>query len=399
METKKIEKNKKVSCIYCGDSPTWHAYSYFGNFMAMMTEPMFKRTSRLLPNSLRMQIENVLKLLLIILIKLRIVTFSDDINKATTLRSKIIWEEAKSRGIPMRQLVVFGLPTDNYEARIGKKRIFFDSLPIPSKMIDLKTNWDDKFFLKQQLEKINLPIPKYVNVPVLKYNEDKILSQLGKPVIVKPRFGSRGRHTTTSIFTSNELKQSISLARKISPTVVVEEQIDGYVCRATCIDGKLAGFYRADAPTIVGDGKNTIKQLIELKNKNKQERISEFKVNNEILNHLNRLGYGLDSILPNEQKIKLTHRTGRLFGGETWEMLPELHPSFIPMLEKAALLTKLPVAGFDVIVPNPEAPALSQKWAFIECNTLPFIDLHYFALVGKPVNNIAGMVWDLWNKK
>ncbi len=397
METK--NKNKKVSCIYCGDSPTWHAYSYFGNMMAMITEPMFKRTSRLLPNTLRLQIENVLKLLLIIMTKLGFVTFSDDIEKSTTLRSKIIWEEAKARGIPMRQLVVFGLPTDNYEAKIGKKRIFFDSLPIPSAMIDLKTNWDDKFFLKQELAKINLPIPKFANVSIWGFDADKILERLGKPVIVKPRFGSRGRHTTTSIYTSDELKQAIKLARQLSPTVVVEEQINGYVCRATCIDGKLAGFYRADAPSIVGDGVHTIKELIEIKDKNRPDRIAEVKVNNEVLNYLNRLGYDLNTVLPEGEKTKLTHRTGRLFGGETREMLPELHPSFVPLFEQAARMTKLPVAGFDVIVPNPEEPADSQKWAFIECNTLPFIDLHYFALVGKPVNNITGMVWDLWNKK
>ena len=57
--------------------------------------------------------------------------------------------------------------------------------------------------------------------------------------------------------------------------------------------------------------------------------------------------------------------------------------------------TGLMVAGFDSIIPDPTQPADSQHWGIIECNTLPFIDLHYYALEGKP-QNIAGMIWDLW---
>jgi cyanophycin synthetase len=76
-------------------------------------------------------------------------------------------------------------------------------------------------------------------------------------------------------------------------------------------------------------------------------------------------------------------------------MVDEIHPSFIPFFEKAALVTGLSIAGFDSIIPDPTMDAYSQKWGIIECNTLPFIDLHYYALEGKP-RNIAGMVWDLW---
>jgi len=55
----------------------------------------------------------------------------------------------------------------------------------------------------------------------------------------------------------------------------------------------------------------------------------------------------------------------------------------------------LSVVGFDCIIPDPTKDANSQRWGIIECNSLPFIDLHYFALEGKP-KNIAGMIWDMW---
>ena len=77
-------------------------------------------------------------------------------------------------------------------------------------------------------------------------------------------------------------------------------------------------------------------------------------------------------------------------------MLDELHPSFIPILKRAADIVDLPVVGFDVIIPDPTKSADAQRWGIIECNTLPFIDLHYYALLGQP-KNIAGEIWDLWN--
>ena len=127
------------------------------------------------------------------------------------------------------------------------------------------------------------------------------------------------------------------------------------------------------------------------------DRVSKIEMTQEISEHMRRQGFDLAHVLPKDQKIALTHRTGRLFGGRTREMYNELHPSFVPILEKAAKLTKLPILGFDCIVIDPEKPQDTQRWGIIECNTLPFIDLHYFALEGKP-QNIAGMIWDLWKK-
>ena len=77
-------------------------------------------------------------------------------------------------------------------------------------------------------------------------------------------------------------------------------------------------------------------------------------------------------------------------------MPDNLHPSFLPVLQKAERIVNLSVVGFDCIIPDPTKDANSQRWGIIECNSLPFIDLHYYALEGKS-RNIAGMIWDMWN--
>ena len=313
----------------------------------------------------------------------------------------------------MKQLILFGKPLDQYRARINGKLVYFDSLPIPSKLLIMKKNWDDKFILKQEFEKHNtealpplerrqrlrIPIPGYLQFPIFyPQSAQKIkntFSRFELPIIVKPRVGSRGRHTVTKINTLDEFKVGIEVVKKICAYLVAEEHIFGDVCRATFVNGKLMGFYRGAAPYVVGDGAHTVAELILEKDTQRRERVEKVLVNDELENYVLRSGFKFTDVLPLGLRLSLTHRTGRLFGGVTREMLDELHPSFIPILNRAAEIVGLPVIGFDCIILDPTKDASTQKWGIIECNTLPFIDLHYYALEGKP-KNIAGAIWDLW---
>jgi D-alanine-D-alanine ligase-like ATP-grasp enzyme len=331
------------------------------------------------------------------LVFLGLAHFSRDINKANSFRSRIIWEEAKRRGIEMEQIIIGKKPLDWYRAKFAGKTIYFESIPIQSEFLDFKKDWDNKIILKKELSKHKIPVPEYKRVPFFRNkNIEGLLSKIKPPVIVKPQLGSRARHTITNIHTIEHLKDGINIAGKISPHLVVEEHLQGYVCRATLIGGVLAGFYRGKAPFIVGDGKKTIRELIEEKDKERNERVEQVRLGEELYAHIARSGFNIEDVLPDQMTLTLSHRIGRLFGGTTKEMIDELHPSFTPILEKAASVVGLSVVGFDCIIPDPTKEEDSQRWGIIECNTLPFIDLHYYALEGKP-RNIAGMVWDLWD--
>lgn len=332
--------------------------------------------------------------------------FSGDISKAKTFRSKVAWEEAGRRGIRMEQLILLGNPMEYYRAflgKSGKEEIFFQSLPIPPKYLELSADWDNKFTLKEALQKHNIPVPSYFRLPFSSpffptRNLAKIFEQIEKPLIIKPKLGSRGRHTVTSIYTLAQMEDAVNIGRALSPYLIAEEHLTGFVCRATLVGGKLAGFYRGAAPSITGNGLKTVRELINAKDAARHARVEKITQSAELENHVRRQGFGLDDVLPTGLTLTLSHRVGRLFGGATKEMLDELHPSFVPILEKAVRITGLAVAGFDCIVPDPTRPAHEQKWGIIECNTLPYIDLHYYALEGKP-KNIAGMIWDLWAEK
>lgn len=398
MQDHKKYQNKS-SCAYCGDAHVNHVFLYITGVVSNIMDPVLSWLNRRAPRFLTAFAEWILHVLLQCMLLLGFAKFKTDIEQAVSLRSKIVWEEALRRGLHPEQLVIFGKPTEHMRVKINGKFFYYDSLPIPIKISETGSiDWDDKYVLKKRFANTGIPIPKFAEVPLFsKEKIEKLWNEFEKPIIVKPALGSRGRHTTTNISDMFAFKKAISVGRIISPFLIMEEHLHGYVCRATVVDGHLAGFYRAEPPIVIGDGVKNISELILERDADRPERVSKIEITQEIKEHIRRQGLTLDDVLPKGKKIALTHRTGRLFGGRTREMLDELHPSFVPILEKAGKMTGLPVLGFDCIVPDPEKDQASQRWGIIECNTLPFVDLHYFALEGKP-KNITGMIWDLWKK-
>ncbi|MBI3588813.1 MAG: hypothetical protein HY093_00140 [Candidatus Liptonbacteria bacterium] len=328
-----------------------------------------------------------------------LVNFNPNLENTDNPRIKVLFEEAKNRGIKMQSIDVLGKNIDYYLAKIKNQKIIFNGLPRPPKTSNPGLWWmDDKKILKTKLASANIPTPKGESfskfTPLLAH-----FNQLSKPVVVKPRLGSRGRHTTTFIQTESDLKKAYKIAKQLCHWVVLEEQLPGPIYRGTVIDGKLVGVLGGDPPKITGDGKNTIEELIVIKNQKKPAGVKDFKISPTTPEFLARLGYTLKSVLEKGKNLDLTEKIGVNYGGSSFEVTPQTHPSFKTHLEKAAQVVGDPVLGFDFIAEDITQSPDQQKWGIIECNSLPFINLHHDPLIGEPVNTAAA-VWDLWvNKK
>lgn len=391
-------KIPKTVCSACGTSTTNHRFLFISN---SIEETIGRFGDKIFIHSKQGKriAEYVEKLLHKILSLVRIIRYDTNVEKASSGRSRLIWEEARLRGIHIEQVVILGRYSDYYRMKINDDDWFyFESLAIPPYLPESDYSWiDNKLILTKKLTEINIPTPKTKEIKTL--TKAKVaFNQMNKPLIIKPKKGSRGRHTTTNINTLEELEKAFDLAYQISPSMVIQEHLYGSVYRATVINKKLVGFFRADPPNITGNGKNTIAELIDIKNKNKSAKLSSVSISSELESFIKRQGYDLKSILPEKKTIDLIAKTGRLYGGYTKEMLPEVHPEMHAIFEKIGKLIEAPVLGFDLIIEDPTKNPNEQRWGIIECNSLPFIDLHYFALEGNPIN-LAKNIWDLWDLK
>jgi cyanophycin synthetase len=226
----------------------------------------------------------------------------------------------------------------------------------------------------------------------------KLFRQLNHPVIAKPNLGSRSRHTTTHINTEAELLTAFRKALKLSPWVVIEEELSGFVFRITLIGGKLAGALRREPPFVTGDGVSTVRVLVDKENKNPGRHngiFHEIGTGPDATAELTRQGLTWKSVPEKNRFVALDQKVGRGQGGSNTEMLPKVHPENVKLFEKLAKVLNDPLVGVDFIMQDIEKPWTEQKLCgAIECNSLPFLDLHHMPLYGEALDPSSAL-WDV----
>lgn len=333
-----------------------------------------------------------------ILVKLRWVEVKLAPDEKNNWRSRALWDEAKERGIEMREIRPFGRYIDSYFAEFNGKIIFFDGLPRPTRKRSATLDWmDDKAKMAARFCREDIPV---ASGDVAKTEDEaiKIFHCLEKPVVVKPVTGSRGRHTTIHINTNEELRHGFTVAKQLSPWVVVQEELSGSVYRATVIGGKLIAVLRRDPACVIGDGARTVKQLLEEENKNPLRQGPLFHhlqidggAKAELKHHALRWG----SIPIAGRIVALGVKTSRSAGGALTDVTDIVHPANNELFEKIGTMLDDSLIGIDFIIADIKKSWQEQsRCGVIECNSLPFIDLHHYPSQGKP-RNVAGAVWDI----
>ena len=321
----------------------------------------------------------------------------DEPDEKTLLLDTVLWEEAKKRGIHMREFRPFGLPKLSFIATLADGKVFdFEGVPLPS---NRKTVWwiDDKSILKKELAKRGIPVAKG-GVVTKKQKALDLFARLHKPAIVKPAIGSASRHTTLHLQNEASLERAFDTARQVSRGVIVEEELEGAVYRPTLVDGTLIATLRRDQPHVTGDGVHTIAELVFNANKHPARQgpyFSPLTLNEAAHQELAYQGLTEKSIPTNNQRVQLHQKINWSGGGTTTDVTDDVHPNNKELFERIARILQAPLVGIDFIIQDISRPwHEQQKCGVIECNSMPYFDNHHLPFEGQP-RNVAKHIWDL----
>ncbi|HVN26609.1 MAG TPA: hypothetical protein VMT99_03090 [Candidatus Paceibacterota bacterium] len=320
-------------------------------------------------------------------------TIADRPDRTTTDRSRVLWEEAERRGIAMREFRPFGLPRNIFFATKNGDTRVFDGLPRPRLAHEAGLDWmDDKGAIIRTFGRAGIPVPRGGDARTIRQAE-AIFASIGGPVIVKPAIGSRSRHTYMHITTLDALRHAFKKAREISRRVVVEEELPGFVFRITLIGGRIGGIMRREPPHVIGDGRRSLRELIAAENENPLRKGPVFHAIEVDLAFVAAQGHSLDTVPAANAMVMLHPKVSRSFGASTTEV-EDVHPDNRELFLAIGRIVDDPLIGIDFMIEDMARSWRSSRCGVIECNSLPFIDLHHFPLKG-PARNVAGMVWDL----
>jgi D-alanine-D-alanine ligase-like ATP-grasp enzyme len=426
------QTSRHTSCPDCGDAPVNHFVEKMSAAMEEMALPFSLRFFSFIPifslfsnffflNNSNRAVPNIFKCLAVV----RLGTIVHEPDTQTGDRARCIWIEAMRRNIDMWEFRPFGISREMFVAEIGSKTIVFDGLPRPSTTLSGKKGlpaslaWvDNKPVLKKKLA--NSATSTTAGIPVARggtaftwKKAKKIFGQLKQSrgseqseqsqqcqnvnVIVKPSTGSRSRHTSTHVSDEKGLRLAFIKAKKLSPWVIIEEELIGHVYRGTIIGGKVIGIRRKDPPQVVGDGLHNVRELIEIENRRPERQGPVYgKIKTGAENFQLENGIDFSSIPKKNQIVILSKKTSIGSGGGSTDVTDSAHPDIIALLERIAIVLDDQLVGVDFIVPDISRPlSLSEenRLGVIECNSLPFIHVHLFPLNGKPRDTARA----LWN--
>jgi cyanophycin synthetase len=309
--------------------------------------------------------------------------------------TRAIVAEAQKRSIPFRRLDKHSLIQLGHGCN---QRTFRATVASTTNSLAVE-QVSDKDGTKRILAENHIPVPKGT-VITKKTSIVHCMDTLKFPLVVKPLDGNHGRGITTYITNQEQLEEAFDYAKKYSEEVIVEQHINGCDYRFLLVDFKLVAVAKRLPARVTGDGRSSIRTLVEQVNKDPrrglghEKELTIIRLDDATLSRLSTLGYSAEDVLPAKQVLHLKDTANISTGGTAEDVTDLVHPDNVFLAERVARLMDLDICGIDIMTPDVAQPITATKGAVLEVNAGPGLRMHLAPTVGKG-RNVAAPILDM----
>ncbi len=292
--------------------------------------------------------------------------------------TKAIVTAAKKRDIPMLELEnsLVQLGYGKYQKRIGATI----SQNTSCLAVDIAS---DKYLTKQLLWEAGIPVPRGC---VVSSNGElqKAWQRLEKPLVVKPLDGNHGKGVSIKLTTFAEFVRAFEIAKLYCNSALVEEYVEGKQYRILVVNNAVCAAAERVPPYVIGDGISTIKELVNVLNKDPrrgeghEKPLTKIKLDSVVLLTLAKKGITPDSVLEKGRKLALRESANLSTGAFSVDVTEQLHPKVKEMAIRTAQIIGLDIAGIDIISKDLGLPLNDKIGSIIEVNAAPGLRMHLY---------------------
>jgi len=257
----------------------------------------------------------------------------------------------------------------------------------------------DKEETNSILRDLGLPVPEQ---RVVRRASDAVRAakRIGFPVVLKPLAGNHGRGVSINLKTAEEVETAFEKAREHGRTIIVESFIDGFDHRLLVINGELVAAAKRVPGHVVGDGKHSIAELVDIVNDDPRRGVGHEKVltrlefDEQADRLLKKIGYDRDAVLKKGEIVYLRSTANLSTGGTAIDVTDIIHPDNREMAIRAIRAIGLDIGGVDFLTSDISLSHRDAGGAICEVNAGPGFRMHVAPSEGTP-RDVAGPVIDM----
>ena len=213
----------------------------------------------------------------------------------------------------------------------------------------------------------------------------------GSAIVIKPNSTNLGEAVTVMTGDGNfkAFEQALVEAFTADEAVIIEEFIPGREFRFLVIDGKVTGVLHRMAANVTGDGKHTIRELVNIKNQNPlrgegyNRPLEKIKEGAHEEGFLKLQGKDFNYIPQQGETVYLRRNSNISTGGDSIDFTDLIMDEYMEIVVKAAEAVGAKICGADIIISDINAKPAESNYGIIELNFNPAIHIHTFPFEGE----------------
>ena len=328
---------------------------------------------------------------------------TDDIQNMKEIREDVrlgpstasIVDEAVSRDIPFLRLgrnsliqLGAGVNQMRFQATITCKT--------SNIAVDIACNKEQT---KKMLDDASIPVAK----GDICYDEEDLkdtIDHIGYPIVIKPLDGNHGKGASINVTNWEDAVKGLKHAKEYSRRVIVEKFVTGFDFRVLVINNEVIAAAQRVPAHVIGNGKNTIQELIDITNEDPRRGyghenvLTEITIDRTTERLIDNAGYKLDSVLPEDETLYLKSTANLSTGGTSVDVTDLMHPENVFIAERISRVIGLDICGIDIMAPNLTQSLKENGGVILEVNAAPGFRMHLAPSEGLP-RNVAAPVIDM----
>ena len=252
------------------------------------------------------------------------------------------------------------------------------------------------------LADLGLPVPQQRLI----YDQKaavRAAERIGYPVVVKPLNANHGRGITIRAMDADAVASAFDHAlahNRGSRGVIIESFIEGLDHRMLVVNGELIAVSKRVPGHVVGDGEQTISQLVDQVNSDPrrgighEKALTRIELDRQAHQLLEKHGYTEDTVPAVGEVVYLRSTANLSTGGTAIDVTDAIHPDNREMAVRAVKAIGLDVGGVDFLCSDISRSYKETGAAICEINAAPGFRMHVSPSEGKS-RDVAGPVMDM----